>query len=46
MRFLWGAWSGVIAMSLRQDRLKLEGAQVREALELGRTIVADGLAAR
>lgn len=44
MRFLWGAWNGVIALSLRQDRLRLTDEQVRSALEEGRTIIERGLA--
>lgn len=44
MRFLWGAWNGVIALSLRQDRLRLTDEQVRSALDEGRAIVERGLA--
>ncbi len=44
MRFLWGAWNGVIALSLRQDRLRLSDDEVRAALAEGRDIVRRGLA--
>ena len=43
MRFLWGAWNGVIALSLRQDRLRLTDEQVRAALDEGRAIIERGL---
>ncbi|ADB53275.1 TetR/AcrR family transcriptional regulator [Conexibacter woesei] len=44
MRFLWGAWNGVIALSLRQDRLRLTDDEVRAALAEGRAIIERGLA--
>lgn len=44
MRFLWGAWNGVIALSLRQDRLRLDERQLSATLEAGRQLVIEGLA--
>jgi len=46
MRFLWGAWNGVIALSLRQDRLRLDDEELAAVLAAGRQIVVDGLAPR
>jgi AcrR family transcriptional regulator len=43
IHFLWGAWNGVIALSLRQDRLRLTAQEVKAALELGKNIVTNGL---
>ncbi len=43
MRFLWGAWNGVIALSLRQDSLRIDADELRRTLELGRQLVSDGL---
>lgn len=43
MRFLWGAWNGVIAMSLREDRLRIDDRELKSTLELGRLLVTDGL---
>lgn len=45
MRFLWGAWNGVIALTLRQDRLRLTDDELRAALAEGRAIIERGLAA-
>lgn len=45
MRFLWGAWNGVIAMTLREDRLRIDDAELRETLATGRSVVSDGLRA-
>lgn len=45
MRFLWGAWNGVIAMALREDPLRIDDAELRKTLEVGRTVVSDGLRA-
>jgi AcrR family transcriptional regulator len=42
--FLWGAWNGVVALSARPDRLRVDDAELREVLELGRRIVLQGLA--
>lgn len=44
MTFLWGAWNGVIALNLRQDRLRLSDAQLIATLETGRQLVIDALA--
>jgi AcrR family transcriptional regulator len=44
MTFLWGAWNGVIALSLRQDRLRLSDEQLIDTLEAGRRLVLDTLA--
>jgi len=44
MRFLWGAWNGVIALNLRQDRLRLSNDQLIATLEAGRRLVIDALA--
>ena len=44
MRFLWGAWNGVIALSLRQDRLRIDDEELTIVLAAGRQIVIDGLA--
>ncbi len=45
MRFLWGSWNGVIAMALRDDRLKIDDHELRATLEIGRSVVTDGLRA-
>lgn len=45
MRFLWGAWNGVIALSLREDRLRIDDEELKATLELGRRIVIEGLRA-
>ncbi len=44
MTFLWGAWNGVAALSMRDDRLALGAQEVAATLELGRRIVTEGLA--
>ena len=44
MSFLWGAWNGVIALSLRQDRLRLDGDELTDALDAGRRMMIEGLA--
>lgn len=44
-RFLWGAWNGVIALSLRQDGLRVDVEELRRTLELGRQLISDGLRA-
>jgi TetR/AcrR family transcriptional regulator len=44
MTFLWGAWNGVIALNLRQDRLRLSNEQLIATLETGRRLVIDALA--
>jgi TetR/AcrR family transcriptional regulator len=45
MKFLWGAWNGVIALALRQDDLVLSVAELERCLELGRNMVRDALQA-
>lgn len=44
-RFVWGAWNGVVALSVREDRLRLDEAQLREALALGKRLILEGCAA-
>jgi TetR/AcrR family transcriptional regulator len=43
-KFMWGAWTGVIALNLRPDRLRLDDDELRAVLEEGRRIVAEGIA--
>ena len=43
-KFMWGAWTGVIALNLRPDRLRLDDEELRAVLEEGRRIVAEGIA--
>lgn len=45
MRFLWGAWNGVIALSLREDRLRIDDEELKATLDLGRVVVIEGLRA-
>lgn len=45
MRFLWGSWNGVIAMALREDQLRIDAEELRKTLEVGRSVVSDGLRA-
>lgn len=45
MHFLWGAWKGVVALSLRQDDLRVDAAELRSTLALGRQLISDGLRA-
>ena len=45
MRFLWGAWNGVIALSLRQDDLRVDVTELRQTLAVGRQLISDGLRA-
>jgi TetR/AcrR family transcriptional regulator len=44
-KFMWGAWTGVIALNMRPDRLRLDDDELRAVLEQGRRIVAEGIAA-
>ncbi len=44
-KFMWGAWSGVIALNLRPDRLRLEDDELEAVLEEGRHLIAEGIAA-
>ncbi|NWJ72721.1 hypothetical protein HX744_19745 [Pseudonocardia sp. ICBG1122] len=43
-RYLWGAWNGVIGLSLQPDGLRLAPDEVAETLELGRWLLREGLA--
>ena len=43
-KFMWGAWSGVIALNLRPDRLRLDDAELEAVLEQGRRMIAEGIA--
>lgn len=42
-KFLWGAWSGVLALHLRPDRLRLAEDEVAAVLDQGRQVVTDGV---
>jgi TetR/AcrR family transcriptional regulator len=44
-KFMWGGWTGVIALNLRPDRLRLDDAELKAVLDEGRRIVAEGIAA-
>jgi AcrR family transcriptional regulator len=44
-RFLWGAWNGVVSLSLRNDRMALSDGRITECIQLGRQLVNDGLTA-
>jgi TetR/AcrR family transcriptional regulator len=44
-KFMWGAWSGVIALNLRPDRLRLDDEELGAVLEQGRRMLAEGIAA-
>jgi AcrR family transcriptional regulator len=44
-KFMWGAWSGVIALNLRPDRLRLDDDELKAVLEEGRRMLAEGIAA-
>jgi TetR/AcrR family transcriptional regulator len=43
-KFMWGAWSGVIALNLRPDRLRLDDEELRAVLDEGRRLIAEGIA--
>jgi TetR/AcrR family transcriptional regulator len=43
-KFMWGAWTGVIALNLRPDRLRLDDRELRAVLEEGRRMIAEGIA--
>src|SRR5262249_47042990 len=45
-KFLWGAWNGVLALHLREDRLALGDKELDQALELGLRIIVEGMAPR
>ncbi|WP_110206190.1 TetR/AcrR family transcriptional regulator [Nocardioides daejeonensis] len=42
-RFLWGSWNGVIALSLREDRLRIDNEELEQTLALGRRLLSDAL---
>jgi AcrR family transcriptional regulator len=44
-RFLWAAWNGVAALSVRADRLAFDRDQITDCLRLGRRLVNEGLTA-
>ncbi|KAB2808495.1 TetR/AcrR family transcriptional regulator [Pimelobacter simplex] len=44
-RFVWGAWNGVIALSLRQDRLRIDDDELVATLAVGRRLLSDALRA-
>jgi TetR/AcrR family transcriptional regulator len=44
-KFMWGAWSGVIALNLRPDRMRLDDDELEAVLEQGRRLLAEGIAA-
>jgi TetR/AcrR family transcriptional regulator len=43
-KFMWGAWTGVIALNMRPDRLRLDDEELKAVLDEGRRIVAEGIA--
>lgn len=45
MRFVWGAWNGVIALALRQDRLRVDDAELEQTLGVGLQLLRDALRA-
>ena len=42
-RFLWGAWNGVVALGLRDDRLALTDEAIEGIILTGRRLVVEGL---
>lgn len=44
-RFLWGAWNGVIGLTLRGDRMALDDDAVAACIQTGRRLVLEGLVA-
>ena len=44
-KFMWGAWSGVIALNLRPDRLRLDDQELKAVLDQGQRMLAEGIAA-
>jgi hypothetical protein len=44
-KFMWGAWTGVIALNLRPDRLRLDDRELEAVLQEGRRLLAEGIAA-
>ncbi|MFS3128544.1 TetR/AcrR family transcriptional regulator [Nocardioides sp. Bht2] len=45
MRFFWGAWNGVIALTLRQDGLRIDDAELTETLKIGQRLLTEALRA-
>lgn len=43
-KFLWSAWNGVVALSMRPDRLRASEDDVRDILDVGRRLALEGLA--
>jgi hypothetical protein len=41
-RFLWAAWNGVAALSVRADRMAFDRDEVADCLRLGRRLVNEG----
>jgi TetR/AcrR family transcriptional regulator len=44
-RFLWAAWNGVAALSVRADRMAFNRDEVADCIRLGRRLVNEGLTA-
>ncbi|WP_320670073.1 TetR/AcrR family transcriptional regulator [Patulibacter defluvii] len=44
-RFLWGAWNGVVGLSMRPDRLALSDDEIDACIATGRRLVLEGLVA-
>jgi AcrR family transcriptional regulator len=44
-RFLWGAWNGVVSLSLRNDQMAMSDEQISACIQMGRRLVNDGLTA-
>lgn len=44
-RFLWGAWNGVVGLTLRGDRMALTDESVAACIQTGRRLVIEGLVA-
>ena len=45
MRFFWGAWNGVIALALRQDRLRVDDSEIEQTLLVGQQLLIEALRA-
>jgi TetR/AcrR family transcriptional regulator len=43
-KFMWGAWTGVIALNLRPDRMRLDDRELEAVLEQGYRLLAEGVA--
>jgi TetR/AcrR family transcriptional regulator len=44
-KFIWGAWTGVISLNLRPDRMRLDDSELEAVLEQGFRLLAEGIAA-